>query len=723
MFHRRLSTLLLALTTPFALIGCFGSSSDSDNGNGSGTGLTAVAGEDITAEVGETIELDGSGSISASNDEIVEWRWFSFPSGSSATIADRDAPETTLTIGSAAEGRTIEVFLSVTNAEGVNAQDDFAIEVGGDAPGDADLSDAEKPLLFFSEDAGQEGDYVRKSIHAVDPADPRSDRTAQVDVLATDNARSRSDGGSVAERRGGNEFAADRNTLPLGVLAVELTSDDDLEVGERHAVVFNTPEGELRRVDGFDGLDESVRLSSESDANLVCAAKVMTDYMDVTQSVLAYQIPTSGDRRCTNATQWFAVRFDADEHTAPVKLTKPGTVQGYANDFELGLSPEWVFPLRDDQGAIDDLVVYQGNNNFSCSQGDNGTGRLWRISVSSGDREMLEPTGGSPGLSINDDSICAFRKLISLEDQRHLVQATFHDAGAPTSPRYVFLYDATNNQFSLIEPKDGLPGGALNVAARPTGRDETLFVNDRVYILDIEDEDADTGRLIEIDLDPADVDVPEYQIVDGDWGTGLEPESFVTDGQKLGWTYAAINQAGDAEGTWAVRGFDTDTGDATMYQQNLDLVRPGGLDRTVYSPSAPAGRIYYNQNSPGAARAQSITDSTDSEQMAGSIFLSQSWNRTISGIGEQAEHIFYLTSGELLAVVDAKDFAGSEELASTQVITRNAGSASAEGYGTDLLMGLQQGTSTQVYYVNPETAEFRGLSTIGRITAPISFHH
>ena len=81
----------------FALTGCFGGSSSSDDDIGSGSGLTAVAGEDMTAEVGDTIELDGSGSISASNDEIVERRWFSFPSGSSATIADRDAPETTLT--------------------------------------------------------------------------------------------------------------------------------------------------------------------------------------------------------------------------------------------------------------------------------------------------------------------------------------------------------------------------------------------------------------------------------------------------------------------------------------------------------------------------------------------------------------------------------------------------------------------------------------------------
>ena len=701
-----------------ALAGCIGGSSSS--GNDSDRALAAVAGEDITAEVGDTIELDGTGSITASSDEIIEWRWYSSPA-SWATIADENAPETTLTINPPAEGQTIEIFLSVTNEDDLNAQDDFSIEVGGDAPGDADLSDAEEPLLFFSQDAGQEGDYVRKSIYALDPADPRSDRTAQVDVLATDNARSRIDGGSVGERRGGNEFAPDRNTLPLGVLAVELTNDGDLEVGERHAVVFNTPDGELRRVDGFDGLDEGVRLSSESDANLVCAAKVMADYTDVTRSIVAYQTPSLNNRDCTSNTQWFAVRLDADENMAPVKLTEPGTVQRYADDFQLGLSPEWVFPLRDDQGAIDELVVYQGNNNFPCS--DNGNGKLWRIAMSNGDREMLEPTGASPGLSVDDDSICTFRKLITLENQRHLVQATFQDAGAPGSPRYVFLFDATDNQFSPIEPKDGLPGGALNVAARPTGPDETLFVNDRVYILDIEDEDADTGRLIEVDLDPTDVDVPEYQIVDGDWGTGLEPRSFVTDSQKLGWTYAAVNRTGEPQGTWAVRGFDTSTGDFTEYQTNLDIVRPGGLDRTVYSPSAPAGRIYYNRNSPGAARAQSITQGSDSQEITGSIFLSQSWNRTISGTGEQAGHIFYLTSADLLAVANAKDFADAEELASTQVITRDAGSASAEGYGTDLLMGLQQGTSTQVYYVNPETAEFRGLSALGAITAPISFHH
>ena len=702
-----------------AVSGCIGGSSSNDNGSGSG--LTAVAGENMTAEVGDTIELDGSGSVSASNDEIVEWQWLTLPSDSFATITDSTAPQTTLTIEPAAEGRTIEIFLSVSNADGLEAQDDFAIEVGGDAPGDADLSDAEKPLLFFSEDAGQEGDYVRKSIHAVDPADPRSDRTAEVDVLATDNARTRTDGSSNAQRRGGNEFAPDRNTLPLGILAVERTNDGALEVGERHAVVFNTPEGELRRVDGFDGLNESVRLSSESKARVVCAARVMTDYSDVTQSVLAYQIPTLDDRRCTTDTQWFAVRLDADEDTSPVELTEPGTVQRYIDGFESGLSPEWVFPLRDEKGGINELVVYQGNNNFSCFDSDNGSGRLWRISVSSGDREMLEPASAFPSSpQFENDAMCSFRKLISLDHQRHIVQATFRAAGAP---RYAFLYDAADDRFSLIEPRGGIPGGPLDVAARPTGPEETLLVDDRVYVLDIEDSDAASGRLVEIDPDPVAVGVPEYHVVDDDWGSGLEPQSFVTDGQNLGWTYSAVDRTEDPEGTWAVRGLNTDTGDVTMYQENLDLVRPGGLDRTVYSPSAPAGRLYYNQNSPGAARAQSITDSTDREQMAGSIFLSQSWNRTISGTGEQAEHILYLTSGDLLAVVNATDFTDSEELASTQVITRNAGSASAEGYGTDLLMGLQQGTSTQVYYVNPETAAFSGLSTLGLITAPISFHH
>ena len=721
MLQRLPPTFLLALSTSFALTGCFGGSSSGNGDNGSGSGLTAVAGEDMTAEVGDTIQLDGSDSISASNDEIVEWQWFSFPSGSAASIADEGAPETTLTIGASAEGRTIEVFLSVTNAEGVNAQDDFAIEVGGDAPGDADLTDAEKPLLFFSQDAGQEGDYARKAIHAVDPADARSDRTAQVDALATDNARTRTDGNSNADRRGGNEFAPDRNTLPLGVLAVELTNDGNLEVGERHAVVFNTPEGELRRVDGFDGLDASVRLSSESEARVVCAARVMTDYTDVTQSVLAYQLPTLDDRRCTTDTQWFAVRLDAYEDTAPIELTEPDTTQRYIDGFESGLSPEWVFPLRDEQGGINELVVYQGNNNLSCFDSGNGTGRLWRVSVSSGDRETLEPASAFPSTpQFENDAICSFRKLISLDHQRHIVQASFRAVGAP---RYVFLYDAADDRFSLIEPRGGAPGGPLDVAATPTGPDETLIVDDRVYVLDIEDSDAASGRLVEIDPDPADVDVPDYQVVDDDWGSGLEPESFVTDGQNLGWTYAAVQRTGDPEGTWAVRGFNTDTGDVTEYQANLDIVRPGGLDRTVYSPSAPVGRIYYNRNSPGAARAQSITDSTDSEEIAGSIFLSQSWDRTISGTGEQAEHIFYLTSGDLLAVANATDFADAEELASTQVITRNAGSASAEGYGTDLLMGLQQGTSTQVYYVNPETAEFSGLSALGAITAPISFHH
>gem|GEM_PF-4584967 len=708
------------LSLSVILAGCFGGSSSS-NDEGSTRALAAVAGEDRVAEVGDTIELDGTGSIAASRDEIVEWRWFVFPSSSWVDVADENAPETTLTINPAAEGQTIEVFLQVKNAEGVGAQDDFRIEVEGPAPGDADLSDAERPLLFFSESAGQEGDLHQKSLHAADPADPGADRTAQVGPLATDNARSRVDGENTAVRRGGNEFGPDRITLPLGVLKMESEADGELTVVERHAVVFNTPEGQLRRVNGFDGLEDSVRISNENDAEVVCAARVFTDYSDVTQSVLAYQVPMLGNRDCTSNTQWFAVKLYDDANEEPVKLTEPGTVQRFVDGFEAGLSPEWTIPLRDEQGAVDELIVYQGNNNFPCNENSNGLGKLWRVSLEDGSRELLEPTGAFPtSPDFSDESICTFRKLAALDDQRFLFQTTFQALG---SPRYVFLFDADDNEFFLIEPDVGVPGGPLDVGARPTGPDQTLPVNDRIYVLDIEDEEADSGRLIEIDLDPPSVSVPTYQVVDDDWGTGLIPESFATDGERLGWTYAATRQTGDPEDTWALRIFDTDTGESNTRVANQDFIRPGGLDRTIYSPTAPDGRIFFNSNSLGAALGESISNPAQSEELTGSILLSQNWKTGIGPEGEQAEFLIYLTGNDLLAVVDAKDFSNPTELTQTQVITRNQGAASAEGYGVELLMGLQQGTSTQVYYVNPETGEFEGLSTLGQLTAPISFHY
>lgn len=708
------------LSLSIILVGCFGGSSSSDD-ESSTRALAAVAGEDRVAKVGDTIELDGTGSIAASNDEIVEWRWSIFPSSSFADVADEHAPETTLTINPAAEGRTIEVFLQVKNAQGVAAQDDFRIEVEGPAPGDADLSDADRPLLFFSESAGQEGDLFQKSLHAADPADPGADRTAQVEPLATDNARSRVDGESTAARRGGNEFGPDRITLPLGVLEMESGTSGDLTVVERHAVVFNTPEGELHRVNGFDGLEDSVRISDENDAEVVCAARVFTDYSDVTRSVVAYQVPMLGNRDCTSNTQWFAVRLYDDASEKPVKLTEPGKVQRFVDGFEAGLSPEWSIALRDEQGAVDELIVYQGNNNFPCNENSNGSGKLWRVSLEDGSRELLEPTGAFPtSPDFSNESICTFRKLASIEDQHYLFQTTFQAVG---SPRYVFLFDAEDNRFSLIEPEGGVPGGPLDVAARPTGPDQTLPVNDRIYVLDVEDGAADTGRLIEIDLDPPLVSVPTYRVVDDDWGTGLIPESFATNGERLGWTYAASGRTADPEGTWALRIFDTDTGEGNLRVANQDLIRPGGLDRTIFSPTAPDGRIFFNRNSPGAAQAESISNPAQSDEISEGILLSQNWKTGIDAAGEEAEFLIYLTGNDLLAVVDATDFSNPTELTQTQVVTRNQGAASAEGYGVELLMGLQQGTSTQVYYVNPETAEFEGLSTLGQLTAPISFHY
>jgi len=191
----------------------------------------------------------------------------------------------------------------------------------------------------------------------------------------------------------------------------------------------------------------------------------------------------------------------------------------------------------------------------------------------------------------------------------------------------------------------------------------------------------------------------------------------------LGWTYAATSQAGNTTDTWALRIFDTDTDEGSLRFSNQDFIRPGGLDRTIFSPAAPADRIFFNRNSPGAGVGESLSDLSQSDELSKSILLSQSWKTDIEAVGEQAEYLFYLTDNDLLAVVDATDFSNTTELTQTQIVTRNGGSASAEGYGVELLMGLQQGGSTQVYYVNPETGEFEGLSTLGLLTAPISFHY
>lgn len=99
---------------------------------------TANAGTDITAEVGETIQLDGSGSSDA-NGDIVEYQWSNGLSGVS--------PKITFT-----EEQTITITLTVTDSDGFTATDEITITV--QAPPPATPAPAPTPVQESSSSGG-----------------------------------------------------------------------------------------------------------------------------------------------------------------------------------------------------------------------------------------------------------------------------------------------------------------------------------------------------------------------------------------------------------------------------------------------------------------------------------------------------------------------------------------------------------------------------------------
>ena len=712
--------MLLSIT--FLMTGCFGGSSGSSDESPE-RALASVAGYDLIVEVGKSVDLDGTESIKASRDEIVGWRWFVLPS-SFADLGDSESPETTLNVSdNAVPGRSIEVFLEVRNEAGVRAQDSFFVSIADPDIPDADLSDSEEPLLFFSEvgplvDGFSDLEIRAKEIHAVDPSDPGFDRTAEIDTLATHNARSRLDKpDDTAGKRGGNEYGPDEITLPLGVLEVE-ESEGVLEVKGRHAVVFNTPGGHLKRVPAQGGLSDSERISSESEAAVVCTARVLTDYQDVSDSILAYQYSVSGD--CVGRpTTWRAVRIDDDGTTDPIDLIGDQTVT-YA-DFEVGLSPEWVNPVRDSEGSITDLIVYRGNNNFSSESGNNTSGDLLRVDLKNGDRTALEPSQADlTSDPITDDSIEVFRKLASIDGKQFLFNMAFSGQGAP---RFTFLYDSEDDSFQFVENR--VTGQPLELAARPIGPDQTLKVDDAWFVADIVDSSAHSGRLVKIE--PGADPVPTFSLVDDDWGSGRVPASFVTDGDDIAWTYAEAGRTDDLEDVWSYRVFERSQNAGTSRIQNQDLLFFDGFEGPIDSPTAPEGRLYFNSNTRNAASAESMSNPQSSESLPNSILVGQSWKTEIQPTGVEADWVFFLEpssgTGDDFAAATATDFEDKVSFNNSPAGGRQDSAMTVLGYGDELLLGWQRGIDTQVYFVNPATEELQPLSTLGAIAAPIPFVH
>ncbi|TVP60044.1 MAG: hypothetical protein EA349_02055 [Halomonadaceae bacterium] len=551
---------------------------------------------------------------------------------------------------------------------------------------------------------------------AVDPDQPGRSYTLAVEPLATDNPRARDDDNpGLPDTRGGTWYQPNNRTLPLGILERKPQSNGSQEVSG-YAVVYNSPDGHLYRVNADGGLPQSQQISTESNAQVVCAAQIIPDPGDPENTHIAYQRPRHEVRDniepgdC-NQTDWYIVRLGDGSRTAPRKLTEAF----FYTDFDDSLANNWAMGIYDDDGSnLEEVIIYKGNNRLQGGPSITTNGEFLRYDL---DDETVESVN-----FFNTDGIIRFRKLGYAGTTHDLVlQAEYRSASLGSSPSFVSIarFDSSDGQFKEIS--DSI-GNAKTVEPDFTGQDQAITVDGDLYLVDIEDGDADTGRLLRID-----VDAQQGSVVDDDWSSRSRVQGLTTDGDHLGWIY---NQSDDgAADEWVVRTLDlaTEEGEHRQTGRLIFTVDEGILP--VSSPTAPEGFLYYSFRPAGTdqeAVAESLADGLDSVGHPTGQWIGQTWDTRVPQSGPQARHVFLFFQGVLWSSPAGEPENPNFELYANENAP-NGGASNTdhafEGYGDQFLLGWQRRDTVQidVYLIDAAKTELTRVSTLGSLATPVSF--
>jgi hypothetical protein len=699
----RVQSPLLALTLAIFLAACGSSSSDDPpdggNGNGNGTGngdgetpeLVADAGSDQTVGVGETVTLDGSDS----EGDIASYAWEQSDS-SGVDIEIDDADQETASF-EATEAGDFRFLLRVTDTSGDNDADFVHVTV------QADLSDAERLLYFVVPDA--DTDHPRKQLYAVDPAQAGQEHSFPVFPLAQDNGRARTDvdasffratgnfRGSIGVGVPWNHYEPDESNLPLGVL--EYSSGSTSTEVSHHAVVYNTPEGQLYRVNADEGTPLSSRISSENDAEVVCAAMVLSDHNNVEDSRIAYQVAID-DGDC-NSTQWRMVRLGDGESTAPVVLID----QVDYNDFRTEFSLDWALAIRDGSGALSDVILYDGDIEIPPNDGRDD-GEFVRYNLANGTTHDVDGFDFEHG-------IVRYRKLGRAGADRHpIIQAQVEGPNFDGNAT-IYAYDADEHVFEYIAD-DSLSFNLKTVEPSLTSQDYAIAHDGYLYVVDIEDGNDNTGRLLRINPDAS--PRGEGIVLTDSWSTGFGVEGVSLGHDRIAWMYQG--SAGNSDRTLRAAFLDGSGTNTLVASSEMRFPAP------IVSPTAPEGYLYYDllDPDPDEAIARRISDGAVVD-IADARWFGQTWSTRIPESGVEAEYLFYREGSSFRArPADADDtniVVFDEQISISSMAT--------VGYGPEIILGVRPLAGSIVYFADPrDPASLTTVAPDGTNPSPIPFH-
>lgn len=582
-------------------------------------------------------------------------------------------------------------FSSSSSSSGGGGDDEQA---NGDSSGngenglDRDIADAEAVYFYASESAlAPEAEIV-----AVDADYPASQLS--LDPSPQDNARARQD---VEIYRGtDDESIAVPTTLPLGLKYGEWEGGTVTGV-HFPKVVYNGTDARLYVVDATGGEPVPRRVSGEDSAFVICAASLFPDYTDLDASVLAYQ--TAGQNFDCDETEWRMTTLGADESEPPIELRSSVAYDGKDGGFVPpdniaepgGFNPDWAVPVRDADGSIRGLITADADDagNVLYHELD---GAQTQIAAVDNFFRPLGYAGADNRLILHLDGNV---KAVDPDSDTQLLESMSDNAALPTN--------------------------AARVEPSLTSRNHAVHAEGILYVLDLVNDNHETGRVIAVNPDAG----PGDQVfeVATDWGTRCLI-SGVTVGATssvsyLAWAYRDDEDCSADSGVIRRIALDGATSSQVLKEVAYDYPMP------IQSPTAPgdeAPLLFYNRGNGSFAGAVDISGGDAGFELESAAWLGQIWETTLPPSGRQAEYLFYFKDDEasrsLLTAREATDTTGDTAVTFENApdpeteLNRNFGNVHVASFGPTTLLGIRpfsvDGVANLqgfVWYADPRDAE------------------
>ena len=477
------------------------------------------------------------------------------------------------------------------------------------------------------------------------------------------------------------ENRPDATTLPLAVKAGDYAPTGAIDDVRLDYVVYNTPEGELYRAavePDASGDIETLRISSESDAEVVCAANILSDYSDQEQTVIVYQAARNGSD-CSE-TVWKLVRLYQSDEDEPFVLrdevdyedgfTPPDDFVPDDSEDLQGLREHWSFATRDADGAITGIFTFDG---------DDAENLMWH-----------DPTRPAIEDDVVDDVDTWVRPLgVAGDDGDTVIQldGLVYSLGDGEGNARL------NNMNS--EDTDGINEERVDNSL--TGPDQAINLDGILYVVDVEDASSDSGRVLAIDPDKGDEQV-EILADDDEWGTGFIVSNVTgstVDGGYLSWAYLP-DGCDDDSCKGAIQVLDLAVGTSEAIKEDIEYDFP----YRIVSPSAPnddTPLVFFEDTVPNAVGAVGMNQLGDKYSTNPANWLGQSWSRDQPGSGKLASYVYFADSvdnefGGTSYVIRARP---AENLTNSHDVTFDGSprqtpesEVSVQGYGSTVLFGF-----------------------------------